>query len=376
MSAIRPDFALRPAGTISGGGGGSGGSVPVGSIIEISTVEAIPAGFLPCYGQAVSRTLYSSLFAEVNTLYGAGDGTTTFNLPLKEMNVVGSTAMSSNAGAHARSVALADGRVLAIGSTSCYLGAFGGGNVITWTACTAYPVANWNFGVPVLLSDGRVLVIGGDTGTTRIANCYIATISGNTVTWVASTNYPITIRLFALTLLLDGRVLGVAGSSSSNVANTYFGTISGNTITWVAGTAYPAALSESSVVTLPSGKVFGFGGATGGSGGLTNAYIGTISGNTISWLTSNVLALPKTAFTSGLLPNGEVISFGGGGVSYANDVRNAIIRVSPLGIRNREVLPYDYATTYNFRPYTNGRLLDTFNTPNRSLIFSHYIIKT
>ena len=40
-----------------------------------------PAGWLLCYGQAVSRTTYAALFAVIGTTYGVGDTTTTFNLP-------------------------------------------------------------------------------------------------------------------------------------------------------------------------------------------------------------------------------------------------------------------------------------------------------
>lgn len=40
-----------------------------------------PTGWLLCFGQAVSRTTYANLFAVIGTTYGAGNGTTTFNLP-------------------------------------------------------------------------------------------------------------------------------------------------------------------------------------------------------------------------------------------------------------------------------------------------------
>lgn len=40
-----------------------------------------PTGFLLCYGQAVSRTTYAALFATIGTTFGAGDGSTTFNVP-------------------------------------------------------------------------------------------------------------------------------------------------------------------------------------------------------------------------------------------------------------------------------------------------------
>jgi microcystin-dependent protein len=40
-----------------------------------------PAGTLFCFGQAISRTAYAGLFATISTLYGPGDGSTTFTLP-------------------------------------------------------------------------------------------------------------------------------------------------------------------------------------------------------------------------------------------------------------------------------------------------------
>jgi hypothetical protein len=40
-----------------------------------------PNGWLVANGQAVSRTTYAALFAVIGTLYGAGNGTTTFNVP-------------------------------------------------------------------------------------------------------------------------------------------------------------------------------------------------------------------------------------------------------------------------------------------------------
>lgn len=53
---------------------------PAGSIIQYAGSSA-PSGWLLCDGSAVSRTTYSSLFAVTSTLYGTGDGSTTFNVP-------------------------------------------------------------------------------------------------------------------------------------------------------------------------------------------------------------------------------------------------------------------------------------------------------
>lgn len=40
-----------------------------------------PTGWLKANGAAISRTTYASLFAAIGTIFGAGDGSTTFNLP-------------------------------------------------------------------------------------------------------------------------------------------------------------------------------------------------------------------------------------------------------------------------------------------------------
>lgn len=40
-----------------------------------------PAGFLMCDGSAVSRATYAALFSVIGTAFGAGDGSTTFNVP-------------------------------------------------------------------------------------------------------------------------------------------------------------------------------------------------------------------------------------------------------------------------------------------------------
>lgn len=43
--------------------------------------NTIPSGYLLCDGSAVSRTTYAALFSAIGTIWGVGDGSTTFNLP-------------------------------------------------------------------------------------------------------------------------------------------------------------------------------------------------------------------------------------------------------------------------------------------------------
>jgi microcystin-dependent protein len=55
-------------------------AVPVGSV-TMHAANSAPTGWLECSGAAVSRTTYAGLFAVIGTVFGVGDGSTTFNLP-------------------------------------------------------------------------------------------------------------------------------------------------------------------------------------------------------------------------------------------------------------------------------------------------------
>lgn len=107
-ASIGGDLAVT--GNISVGGSGL---FPPGVILEFGGISA-PTGFLMCDGAAVNRTTFASLFASIGTAYGAGDGSTTFNVP-NRVNRVGvgagglyargstggaATETTSSAGAH------------------------------------------------------------------------------------------------------------------------------------------------------------------------------------------------------------------------------------------------------------------------------------
>ena len=64
-------------------------SEPAGIVLPFAGSTA-PQGYLLCDGSAVSRIDYADLFAAIGTVYGAGDGATTFNVPdLSERVVLG-----------------------------------------------------------------------------------------------------------------------------------------------------------------------------------------------------------------------------------------------------------------------------------------------
>ncbi len=56
------------------------GQAPIGAMIMWPGVS-LPTGWTWCLGSALSRTTYATLFGVIGTRFGAGDGSTTFNLP-------------------------------------------------------------------------------------------------------------------------------------------------------------------------------------------------------------------------------------------------------------------------------------------------------
>lgn len=90
-------FDLSAALPIQMGGTGAGSveqaleNIGGASIFYLSTLMsgsiwyfahmAIPDGFLSCDGRPVSRSQYRALFQRIGTSFGAGNGSTTFNLP-------------------------------------------------------------------------------------------------------------------------------------------------------------------------------------------------------------------------------------------------------------------------------------------------------
>jgi len=89
-----------------------------GAVSTSSTPGQPPRGWLWCAGQAVSRSTYAALFAAIGTTHGAGDGTTTFNVPDKRGRL--SMPLDNMGGSDA-------GRI----SASNTLGGTGGSNTIS-----------------------------------------------------------------------------------------------------------------------------------------------------------------------------------------------------------------------------------------------------
>ena len=118
----------------------------------------VPDGWLLCAGQAVSRATYPDLFTVIGTMYGPGDGVTTFNLPDTQDRVVAGKGNMS--GTPANRITTFDSDVL---------GATGGSG--THTLITAE--------TPVITPAGTVAITDpGHTHDVNSGNNYVRTGGG------------------------------------------------------------------------------------------------------------------------------------------------------------------------------------------------------
>jgi len=141
--------------------------IPSGTIVPWSDTS-IPSGFLECTGQAVSRSTYATLFGIIGTTYGAGNGSTTFNVPNLQDNVAVSKSPTKN------------------------LASTGGANTVTATGNVGGSTANATLSTPQLASHSH----GGSAspGMAFSAPVNVAT-SSNNITRAPLTNTPNPISL-------------------------------------------------------------------------------------------------------------------------------------------------------------------------------------
>ena len=120
---------------------------PIGTISPFGG-SVVPSGYLLCNGQAVSRTTYAELFVVIGTAFGAGNGSTTFNVPdMRESVPKGAGLTGKTVGAHLDADGLAVGEFLddRIGTNnrSIYTAKTSAGNVVQagsgkWGECETY----------------------------------------------------------------------------------------------------------------------------------------------------------------------------------------------------------------------------------------------
>jgi len=167
-------------------------TIPSGMLAPFAGTSA-PSGWFLCYGQAVSRTTYAALFTAIGTVYGIGDGSTTFNLPdLRGRTIAGQDDMGGSAasrltGDNGASTATADSN-----------GSF--------TSATNILV-DGNSGTIVLGMKVTGTGISGEVTVVKI-NSQTDIVLSSAVTITDDT---------ALTFAFDGAILGSAGGENTHL---------------------------------------------------------------------------------------------------------------------------------------------------------------
>lgn len=147
-------------------------ATPIGGFMPYVGTTAPNSAFVFPYGQAISRTTYSVLFAITSTTFGVGDGSTTFNLPdIRGRVIAGKDDMG---GSSANRLTNADD-----GLNGDTLGATGGGE--TQVLVTAnLPAYTPTGSVSTSVSANSTYVAGTTSGS--------VTASGGTTIPVGNTN--------------------------------------------------------------------------------------------------------------------------------------------------------------------------------------------
>lgn len=148
--------------------------VPLGAGMDFWLPTAPSSAFAFPYGQAISRTTYATLFAAMGTTFGAGDGSTTFNLPDKRGRVA--AASDSMGGVVA-------GRITTTSNGFTTTGVAGTGGGATQVLVQAN-LPNVNF---VVASGQTVDVTASRPAGTHGAGTTGYSINGNSLEVVAST---------------------------------------------------------------------------------------------------------------------------------------------------------------------------------------------
>jgi len=92
--------------------------IPIGASVDFWGSTAPNSSFVLAYGQAISRTTYSSLFSLLSTTYGTGDGSTTFNIPdLRGRIIAGKDDMGGSAASRLSSAGITTGGATTLGGS-------------------------------------------------------------------------------------------------------------------------------------------------------------------------------------------------------------------------------------------------------------------
>ena len=190
---------------------------------EVGTIKpwgkaTAPSGYLLCDGTAVSRTTYAELYVVLGDTYGAGDGSTTFNVP----QLQGKTPQGY------------DGNTYNLAGT-------GGANTVTVAVTNNQAVSS----VTNTVTNNQAVTVTGTISNTSLTTAQLASHAHEVEHGGPSNTPPQTQRLGSLIAGGPAQDFGTSqvGSTGSGTGHNHAHTLAGSLTGTVAVTSSGGALS-------------------------------------------------------------------------------------------------------------------------------------
>jgi N-acetylneuraminic acid mutarotase len=178
----------------------------------------------------------------------------------------------------------------------------------TWSATGSLNTARADF-TATLLSNGLVLVAGGNTAYGGHATASAELYNPSTGTWTTTGSMTVTRAYHSATLLSNGKVLVAGGSDANGNFLASAELYNPSTGTWSATDSLKTAREIHTATLLQSGKVLVAGGYNSSFQTLASAELYNPSSGT--WSTTGNLNTSRVSHTATLLQSGKVLVAGG-----------------------------------------------------------------